>query len=190
MDLPRSLRADVQKKSAHASEQNRPDILKRREDWFDGQLDLDPQFDLLACKNRLLPIKRQAVGVLRNVDAGQKPLGRDAARDQAGGRGRLDDVLAASLAGISGTTRHDHPELRRDDIEAFAEVLANLHPVAGAQGQGWSPGSIITSARSRYAGSGRRPPDLHAGVGRSFCSMASTAPRPVCTSSKVKAYWL
>jgi hypothetical protein len=43
MDLPRPLRTDVQKKSAHANEQDRPDILKRREDWFDGQLDLDPQ---------------------------------------------------------------------------------------------------------------------------------------------------
>jgi transposase len=42
MDLSRSLRPDVQKKSAHASEQDRPDVLKRREDWFDGQLDLDP----------------------------------------------------------------------------------------------------------------------------------------------------
>jgi transposase len=30
------------KKSAHASEQDRADVLKRREDWFDGQLDLDP----------------------------------------------------------------------------------------------------------------------------------------------------
>ncbi|MCF6117094.1 MULTISPECIES: IS630 family transposase [Mesorhizobium] len=30
------------KKSAHALEQDRPDILKRRRDWFDGQLDLDP----------------------------------------------------------------------------------------------------------------------------------------------------
>ena len=30
------------KKSAHASEQDRPDILKRRRAWFDGQLDLDP----------------------------------------------------------------------------------------------------------------------------------------------------
>ncbi|HSM42626.1 MAG TPA: IS630 family transposase [Afifellaceae bacterium] len=30
------------KKSAHAAEQNRPDILKRREDWFAAQLDLDP----------------------------------------------------------------------------------------------------------------------------------------------------
>lgn len=33
---------DVQKKSAHALEQDRPDILKRRRDWFDVQLDLDP----------------------------------------------------------------------------------------------------------------------------------------------------
>jgi transposase len=32
----------AQKKSAHAAEQDRPDIVRRREDWFDGQLDLDP----------------------------------------------------------------------------------------------------------------------------------------------------
>ena len=42
VDLSRPLRPDVQKKSAHAAEQNRPDILKRREDWFDAQLDLPP----------------------------------------------------------------------------------------------------------------------------------------------------
>ena len=33
----------AQKKSAHASEQERPDIVKRREDWFEGQPDLDPE---------------------------------------------------------------------------------------------------------------------------------------------------
>jgi transposase len=33
----------VEKKTAHASEQDRPDILKRREDWFESQLDLDPE---------------------------------------------------------------------------------------------------------------------------------------------------
>jgi transposase len=32
----------AQKKTAHAAEQNRPDIMKRRQAWFDGQLDLDP----------------------------------------------------------------------------------------------------------------------------------------------------
>ena len=42
MDLPRPLRTDVQKKTAHAAEQDRADVLKRREDWFNNQLDLDP----------------------------------------------------------------------------------------------------------------------------------------------------
>ena len=32
----------MEKKTAHASEQERPDLLKRRQAWFDGQLDLDP----------------------------------------------------------------------------------------------------------------------------------------------------
>lgn len=32
----------TRKKSLHASEQDRPDILSRRWAWFDGQLDLDP----------------------------------------------------------------------------------------------------------------------------------------------------
>jgi transposase len=32
----------AQKKSAHADEQSRPDVLIRRQAWFDSQLDLDP----------------------------------------------------------------------------------------------------------------------------------------------------
>jgi hypothetical protein len=36
------LRAGHSKKSAHALEQDRPDILKHRRAWFDGQSDLDP----------------------------------------------------------------------------------------------------------------------------------------------------
>lgn len=43
MGFPRPLRPDVQKKSAHAAEQDRPDILKRRREWFNDQLDLDPE---------------------------------------------------------------------------------------------------------------------------------------------------
>jgi len=31
------------KKTAHAAEQDRPDILRRRRDWFEGQLDLEPE---------------------------------------------------------------------------------------------------------------------------------------------------
>ena len=32
----------AQKKTAHAAEQDRPDVLRRRQEWFDDQLDLDP----------------------------------------------------------------------------------------------------------------------------------------------------
>jgi len=32
----------AQKKTCHAVEQDRPDVLKKRLDWFEGQLDLDP----------------------------------------------------------------------------------------------------------------------------------------------------
>jgi transposase len=39
----RAARHHAQKKSAHASEQERADILNRRRAWFDGQLDLDPE---------------------------------------------------------------------------------------------------------------------------------------------------
>jgi len=35
-------RRDVQKKTANATEQQRPDVLKKRLAWFEGQLDLDP----------------------------------------------------------------------------------------------------------------------------------------------------
>lgn len=38
-----AVRVDIQKKTAHALEQEREGILKRRQDWFDGQPDLDPR---------------------------------------------------------------------------------------------------------------------------------------------------
>jgi transposase len=37
-----SARRHEKKKTGHAIEQDRPDVLKQRLDWFDGQLDLDP----------------------------------------------------------------------------------------------------------------------------------------------------
>jgi transposase len=35
-------RLTFKKKTVHASEQDRPDVLEQREEWFEGQLDLDP----------------------------------------------------------------------------------------------------------------------------------------------------
>ena len=37
------MRPDAQKKTAHASEQDRPDVKAKREAWFESQLDLDPE---------------------------------------------------------------------------------------------------------------------------------------------------
>jgi len=36
-------RGITRKKTAHVTEQDRPDIVKRRKEWFDGELDLDPE---------------------------------------------------------------------------------------------------------------------------------------------------
>jgi len=33
----------TRKKAGRATEQDRPDVLKRHEEWFEGQLDLDPE---------------------------------------------------------------------------------------------------------------------------------------------------
>jgi transposase len=41
--LLRKARRTFKKKSLHASEQDRPDVLEQREAWFEGQLDLDPR---------------------------------------------------------------------------------------------------------------------------------------------------
>jgi transposase len=41
--VSRPLWSDLQKKTAHASEQARADIKEQREAWFDSQLDLDPE---------------------------------------------------------------------------------------------------------------------------------------------------
>ena len=40
--LLRPKKDHAEKKSGHASEQDRPDVLSRRQAWFEGQLDLDP----------------------------------------------------------------------------------------------------------------------------------------------------
>ena len=42
MAVLRATADHAEKKSAHAAEQQRPDILTRRWEWFEGQLDLDP----------------------------------------------------------------------------------------------------------------------------------------------------
>ena len=43
MALLRAAQADAQKKTAHAAEQDRPDVLSHRWSWFESQIDLAPE---------------------------------------------------------------------------------------------------------------------------------------------------
>jgi hypothetical protein len=90
------------------------------------------KLDVLATVDRFLAIERQAVGVLRDGDLGQEPLGRNPRLDQMRRRRRLHHLVAASGTGIARPARHDHPEPCRKDIEAFRYVLADLDPLGGA----------------------------------------------------------
>jgi len=57
----------MEKKTAHASEQERPDVKRRREDWFDGQLDL--------CPDRLVFIDETWTSTNRARTRGRAPKG-------------------------------------------------------------------------------------------------------------------
>jgi hypothetical protein len=63
---------DIQKKTAHALEQEREDVLKRRQNWFDLQPDLDPQrlvfIDETSLSTKMARLRRCAARSLENHD--------------------------------------------------------------------------------------------------------------------------
>ena len=65
------------------------------------------------------------ISVFGDEHVGDHGLGRQAALDQPRGRGRLDDDALAGAAGVLGPMHHQHPELRRDDVEPLTDVLAD-----------------------------------------------------------------
>src|SRR4029450_8176725 len=68
-------RYHTQKKTAHASEQDRPDILRRRQAWFESQLDLSPEH--LVFIDETWASTNMARGHSRG-GGGQSPRGRRA----------------------------------------------------------------------------------------------------------------
>jgi len=84
---------------------------------------LRPSSTFSRAKNRFLAIQRQAVGILENGDAGQKPFGRDAALDQAGGRRRLDEIARKTKRYPSNLTDEEW------------ERIAPLMPKPGRRGR-------------------------------------------------------
>lgn len=65
------------------------------------------------------------VGELRDQHLGDGRLGGQSAFDQARRRRRLHDHVRAGAASIFRTAYDQHPELRRHDVEALRDVLAD-----------------------------------------------------------------
>lgn len=64
-------------------------------------------------------------GIFGNEDVGHHRLGRQPALDQPFGRRRLNHRLLAGAAGIFGTVRDNHPELRRNDVQPLRRLFAD-----------------------------------------------------------------
>ena len=65
------------------------------------------------------------IGELADQDMREGRLGRQAALDQMGRCRCLMHAFLACRAGVFGADGDDHPELRRDDVEALGDVLAD-----------------------------------------------------------------
>ncbi len=72
-----------------------------------------------------LAIKRQVIGVFGNQHVRHHRLGRQAALDEARRRRRLDDDILAAAAGVFRPAHDEHVELRGNDVELLAHVLAD-----------------------------------------------------------------
>ena len=81
--------------------------------------------DALREQHLGLPVERQVPGIFGDQHMGNHRFGRQSALDQPFGCRGLRHPIRAGPAGIFGTMRDNHPELRRDDVEAFGRLLAD-----------------------------------------------------------------
>ena len=63
---------------------------------------------------------------IRNLNIGNERLGRQPALDQPRRRRSLNHHILAGPAAVFGAADHDHPQLRRNDVEPLARILADL----------------------------------------------------------------
>ena len=89
-------------------------------------------FNALARIDLRLPIKRRMIGIFRDEHMSNGRFGRNAALDQPRRGRRLHDPALAGAARIFGSPDHEHPELRRHDIELLAHILADAMQLTAA----------------------------------------------------------
>jgi len=113
----------AQKKTAHAAEQNRPDILKRRKAWFDGQLDLDP--------TRLVFIDETAASTKMARLYGRAPRGERCRAAVPHGHWKTTTVTAGlRLTGIAAPMVLDGP-MNGEAFRAYVEQVLVPELAAG-----------------------------------------------------------
>lgn len=83
-----------------------------------------------------LSVEREVIGILRHEHVRDRGLGGQSALNQARRGRRLHHHVLTPAAGVFGATRHQHPELRRHDIEPLGDILADPVQRSGTAGAG------------------------------------------------------
>src|SRR5829696_2400244 len=105
----------AQKKTAHAAEQDRPDVLRRRQEWFDDQLDLDPA--------RLVFIDETWASTNMARRYGRAPRGQRLRAGVPHGHWKTTTFVAGlRLTGLVAPFVLDGP-INRDAFEVYAEKV-------------------------------------------------------------------
>jgi transposase len=113
--LLRPARDHTQKKTAHASERDRPDVLTRRRAWFEEQLDLDPE--------RLVFIDETWASTNMARTRGRAPRGQRLRAAIPHGHWKTTTFVAGlRLTGIAAPFVIDGP-INRDAFETYVEKV-------------------------------------------------------------------
>jgi transposase len=122
MALLQAPRHHAQKKTAHAAEQDRPDVVKRRQEWFEGQVDLDPE--------RLVFIDETWASTSMARLHGRAPKGERLRAGMPHGHWKTTTFVAGlRLTGMMATMVLDGP-INRDAFQAYVEqvLVRELRP--------------------------------------------------------------
>jgi transposase len=113
--LLQAARHHAQKKTAHAAEQDRPDVVKRRQEWFEGQIDLDPE--------RLVFIDETWASTNMARLHGRAPKGERLRAGIPQGHWKTTTFVAGlRLTGLMATMVLDGP-INREAFQAYVEQL-------------------------------------------------------------------
>ena len=99
-----------------------------------------------------LTVKRRMVAELGDDHVRNRRFGWQSTRHDVLRRVGLHDRARAAATDVFRAARDQHAPLRRDHVEAFADVLADLVMAPQPHGQSVLAGSMVRSIRGKWAG--------------------------------------